>query len=111
METKSKQSSLRVSVSGKGSLLSETIKGYVLKRITYALDRFRSSVREVKVRLLDVNGPKGGIDKHCIANVVLSKGEVITIHSEDSDLYRAIDHVSQKTKQVLSRRKKRSYNE
>lgn len=111
MEDKQNHSQLNVKIFGNRGLLTGNIKSYALRRITYALDRFHSAVREVNIRLLDVNGPKGGIDKNCIANVVLIKGEVITIHSEDSDLYRAIDEMSQKAKQALSRRKKKSYNE
>lgn len=37
----------------------------VHKRLEFALGRFAGRVRTLTVRLKDLNGPRGGADKHC----------------------------------------------
>lgn len=86
------------------ALQSDRLKKYVHRRFTSTLARFRESIKEIKVWLIDLNGPKKAIDKHCISNVVLRNGEILVAHSEDSNLYRAIDEACKKSKHLLSKK-------
>jgi ribosome-associated translation inhibitor RaiA len=63
---------------------------YIERRLRFALARFSERIRLVTVRVFDVNGPRGGVDKTCqIVVEVLPSGKVIVEHKED-DLYASI---------------------
>ena len=41
------------------------------RRFQHALDRFSRNVRSLAVRVSDVNGPRGGVDKQCVVTIRL----------------------------------------
>ena len=45
--------------------LTEALRALVTRRLSSAFDRLGPTVRAVDVTLSDVNGPRGGVDKHC----------------------------------------------
>jgi ribosome-associated translation inhibitor RaiA len=49
--------------------LSDELREYVDRRLGLALDRFAHRIERVQVRLEDVNGARGGVDKHCRIHV------------------------------------------
>ena len=51
---------MQLEVSANGVDLTEAIRGYVERRIRFALGSFAGRVERVYVRLADENGPKGG---------------------------------------------------
>lgn len=51
--------------------ISESTRSYVERRIAFALGRFADVIESVAVRLEDINGPRGGIDKLCRMRVRL----------------------------------------
>jgi ribosome-associated translation inhibitor RaiA len=64
--------------------LGEAARAYVERRLTFALGRLAGRVRGVRVTLVDVNGPRGGVDKQCRAVVDLSgAGSVVVAHRAD----------------------------
>jgi len=55
-----------------------TLREYAARRLSFALRRFRHRVRRVKVRLIDLNGPRRrGIDSRCSMTVELVDGGLI----------------------------------
>ena len=44
--------------------MSGQLRDYAERRLAFALRRFRQHIRNVRVRLVDLNGPKRGIDGH-----------------------------------------------
>ena len=62
------------------------------RRLEFAFWRFGTRVESLRVRLLDLNGPKGGIDKRCLVAVRLSRPRrLIVIEDMDADAAVAID--------------------
>jgi hypothetical protein len=55
---------MRVSLKALG-LAEDGLADFVNRRATTALGRFSNRVHTVTVRLQDLNGPKGGVDKRC----------------------------------------------
>lgn len=55
------------------------------RRFAFALGRFGARVRSLTIRLRDINGPRGGHDKHCLVAVQLS-GSRRQIFVEDIDV-------------------------
>ena len=69
-----------------------------------ALDRFQHVIREVEVTLLDVNGPKGGVDKRCRVQVRLYPRGLIAVKSTGICLLEAANNACDKTRQAIAKR-------
>ena len=84
--------------------LTEAIRKHVEKRLGF-LDRSHlSHVKQVLVRLSDINGPRGGDDKQCQINVHLPGEPSVVIEETRSDLYTAIDRATQRVSHAINRR-------
>jgi len=53
--------------------VSPATKAYLERRLSFALGRFADVISGIDVRLEDINGPRGGIDKRCRIRVMLSR--------------------------------------
>jgi hypothetical protein len=62
----------------------------VNRRAAVALGRFSSHVTSVTVRLEDLNGPRGGVDKRCSLEVTGTFGERV-VEARDQTFRTAID--------------------
>ncbi|MFB3920242.1 MAG: HPF/RaiA family ribosome-associated protein [Terriglobia bacterium] len=83
--------------------LADALQGYIERRMRFSLSRFGPRVGRVKVRLSDVNGPRGGVDKSCRASVqVLPSGNVV-VEETALSLFTAIDRVADRLGECVSR--------
>ncbi len=88
----------RISISraGRGPTESEA---FAQRQLQFALGRFGDRVRSFTVRLSDLNGPKGGVDKRCLVTVRLSRPRrVVVVEEVDAKeaavIARAVDRAS-----------------
>lgn len=80
------------------------VRDYVVRRLGFAFGRTQQLMRSVVVRLRDVNGPRGGVDKSCSVQLSLP-GQTPVIVTERSHLIeRAIDRAINKAAHAISRR-------
>jgi putative sigma-54 modulation protein len=84
--------------------LTAALEQHVVQRVEHAIGTASSSVRGGMVRLLDVNGKRGGVDKTCRIVVWLRHGGSVIVEAVDRDLYAAIDAASVKLRVALGRR-------
>jgi ribosomal subunit interface protein len=84
--------------------LTDGLRDHVTKRLAYSLNHGRDFVSRIVVRLSDVNGPRGGIDKRCGIEVRLKGASTIAIDDTEADLYVAIDRAVERTGRTLDRR-------
>jgi ribosomal subunit interface protein len=84
--------------------LTEGLRDHVAKRLAYAMNHGRDIVSRIVVRLSDVNGPRGGVDKRCGIEVRLKGSPTIAIDDTEADLYVAIDRAAERTGRTLDRR-------
>lgn len=85
---------------------TDAIRAHLEKRLTSALNRFTLHIRQVTVRLDDINGPShGGTDKQCHVEVVTDTGRRLPIVSEAvrEDLYTAISQAAERIAEAVSR--------
>ena len=81
-----------------------TVRDYVVRRLSFAFGRTQQLMHSVVVRLRDINGPRGGVDKSCSVQLSLP-GQTPVIVTERSHLIeRAIDRAINKAAHVISRR-------
>jgi ribosomal subunit interface protein len=88
----------------RGIALTEAIHDYAQRRLKAALGRYRHALASVHVRLHDVNGPRGGIDKHCVVEVRGPALVPIFVRERDADLYVAIDRAAARVDRAVARR-------
>jgi ribosomal subunit interface protein len=89
--------------------LTEGLRDHIVRRLGYSLNHGRGAVSRVVVRLSDVNGPRGGVDKRCGIEVRLKGTSTIAIGDTQADLYVAIDRAAERTGRALDRRMARRH--
>jgi putative sigma-54 modulation protein len=94
---------MRLLVSCQKKLSSKALVEHTQRRLGFAVDRFASAVRQIRVRIADVNGPRGGPDKNVrIVATLFGKG-AITVEGSGTDAYLTCDLVVDKLKNALGR--------
>lgn len=84
--------------------LSEGMRDHLVKRLAYSLNHGREMIAGVVVRLSDVDGPRGGIDKCCGIEVRLKGRSAIAVDDTQASLCVAIDRAAERTGRTLDRR-------
>ncbi len=74
-----------------GVELDDDDRAYIRLRLGAKLGKFATSIERVTVRVRDVNGPRGGVDKVCNIKVVLSGLPSIVFESQALALKTAIN--------------------
>jgi ribosomal subunit interface protein len=87
--------------------ISRPLRVHIERRLSFALERFAMQIARVYVRVGDLNGPKGGVDKRCRVAIVLMPSTTIVMEDRDSNVYVAIDRVADKAGRCIGRRLKR----
>ena len=93
---------MRIEIRGNVDL-SPALAQYTERRLQSALGRLSTRVPMVLVRLMDVNGPKGGVDKRCQVTLAMPPVAPLTIEEEHADLYAAIDFAADRAARAVSR--------
>jgi ribosomal subunit interface protein len=96
------EDSMRLDIRGRHLALTPAIHEHVKRRMRFALGRFDGGVRRVTVRVADVNGPRGGVDKRCHVHLAVA-GRAVTIEELDRDLYVAIDRAAERVGRAADR--------
>lgn len=60
---------------------------YTGRRLRFALGRFAGRIERVMVRLSDVNGPRGGVDKRCQITVALVPRGAVMVEGSGDDAF------------------------
>lgn len=95
---------MNIQIHAQDFTLTEGLRDHVARRLAYALNHGVDSVSRVVVRLSDVNGPRGGIDKRCDIEIRLKGSATIAIEDTEVDLYVAIDRATERAGRTLDRR-------
>ncbi len=74
------------------------------KRLEFALGRFAGRVRSLHITLKDLNGPRGGLDKHCRLAIRLDRpGRLIVIEDVDAEPEAAISRAAERASRTVTR--------
>jgi ribosomal subunit interface protein len=96
---------MHVLIRGERIKLGTELREYITRRLHFALGRFSPALERVSVRVGDVNGPRGGMDKQCHIRVELraSGGTPITAEVCEADLYAAVDRATDRIGRTVAR--------
>lgn len=84
--------------------LTEALQHYVNRRMQYAFSTRDRHIKCVIVKLMDINGPRGGNDKCCQIQVVLPAYPDVVVEDVEVDLYTAIDRAADRASRTVSRK-------
>ena len=79
------------------------------RRVHFGLGRLATAIRSVEVTIIDVNGPKGGLDKRCTILVTVGGGDQVIARGIDADFYAAIGKAVATLKRLVGRRLQRGH--
>ncbi len=83
--------------------ISTAMREHVDRRIDFAIRRFASRIDRVIVRLVDVNGPKGGPDKRCRIIARFSPVGSVIVEATDADVYAATTQAAIRLDECVAR--------
>jgi ribosome-associated translation inhibitor RaiA len=86
-----------------GVELSQEERARIRHGLGIKLGKYETSIERVTIRVLDVNGPRGGIDKLCRIKVVLSGLPSVVLESRASTLTAAINGALSGTERAVRR--------
>ena len=93
-----------LSIQSRGFTLTPALKQRVSKRIGLIIGNTGHPITNVDVRLSDINGPKGGVDKRCQIHIKLSGYPSVTVTDIQHDMYYAIDRAASRATRIVRRR-------
>lgn len=94
---------MKIEVRFRGVDSSEALRAHTKHRIHVHLSRFGSDIESVQVRIEDVNGPKGGVDKRCKITVRGPRCGTATLDELHDNAYAGVDLAVQRVSQVVAR--------
>jgi ribosomal subunit interface protein len=100
---------MQFEIRGMDISMRQALRDHIERRLRFALDRFARRVRQVRVKVGDLNGPRGGIDKCCKLAISLDRSSTIVVESHASNVYGAVDCVADKAATCIGRILKRPH--
>ena len=95
---------MQTDIQARGFPLTDALKNHIHNRLGFTFLFENSRVRRVHIRLSDLNGPRGGIDKRCLVEVRLEELPVVVVEDVQSDMYTAIDRAIGRAARTAKRR-------
>ena len=100
---------MHIEIQARGFQLTAGLREYTERRLRFALSWASQGVRKVVVRLLDINGPRGGEDKRCRIQIAFPGAQHVVIEDTEADLYVAIDRAVDRAERSVARRLERQH--
>jgi putative sigma-54 modulation protein len=94
---------MRVELRGRGVEATTELRERVERRLLFAVGRFGDRVHGVSVRLLDANGPRGGVDKACRVRAHMRPTGSVVVEERDPELHAAIDRAMDRIGRSVAR--------
>jgi ribosome-associated translation inhibitor RaiA len=94
---------MKIDVRLRGMAASEALRKHVVRRVHFQLSRLEGEVGSITVRLEDVNGPKGGLDKRCQVALRGPKFNPLHIEHLATEPYAAVDAAVERAARAVIR--------
>ena len=82
---------------------ADALREYAERRLSFAIRRFAHKIQDIMVRLVDVNGPRRGIDSRCSITVNLVDGRRIFVEADAAWPFTAITHAAHRLNEAIRR--------
>jgi len=91
-------------MTGNNVSISAALRTYTERRLRSAVGTASQAFNGMEVRLCDVNGPRGGVDKECGIRVMFHDAGVIFVRASGEDAYATIDKAASRLRLAVARR-------
>ena len=104
---------MRIQITSVKNMIDDELKEQIMTQLHFSLGRYGTRIGRVLIRLDDINGPRGGLDKRCRIDVDLMGRrddvfiEVVSYEigeAIDLSIDKAIRAVDRKMKSLISKR-------
>ncbi len=95
---------MQIDIQARNFPLTDALYSHTKRRLHFALACCDDHIQRVRVRLSDINGPRGGADKRCHLQIVLPGLPDVVIEDTEVDLYAAIDRAVDRAGRVVVRK-------
>ena len=95
---------MQINIQARHFSLTDALRNHAERRLRFALSSCDNHIRQVVMRLSDINGPRGGADKRCHLQVMLTGLPDVVVEDTEADLYVAIDRATDRTRRTVGRR-------
>ncbi len=92
---------MKVKLNASNLAASDALDAHARKRLGFALGKLAHRIKSAAVRITDVNGPRGGLDKHCLVRVELHPRGTVVLSDTATDAYGAIDRATGRLKHAV----------
>lgn len=82
---------------------AHAIRGWAETRVRFVTQRLAGVISRAVVRLRDLNGPRGGLDKQCQIQLSTSSGEVLVVSSRGGEWRSTLDRALSRAAHALAR--------
>ena len=83
--------------------MAETLREYAAHRLSFAIRRFEHRIRHVTVRLVDLNGPRRGVDSRCSMTVLFVDGRRIFVDATTAWPFASVTLAASRLSEALRR--------
>ncbi len=97
---------MKMRLAAHGVELSGDLKHYIKRRVDFSLGRFAARIRSLSIRLADVNGPRGGVDKSCDIRVDVGLRQRVIVRERQANLHAAVAFAIERAERTLQRQLK-----
>jgi putative sigma-54 modulation protein len=91
------------SIKSQGLDLSDSLRSYAEQRLRFSLGGFVTQLNGVELRLADINGPRGGIDKTCAIKVMLRGFGIVFARAAGENAYSTVDLAAARIRSAVAR--------
>jgi ribosome-associated translation inhibitor RaiA len=82
---------------------ADAVREHAARKLWFALRRFRDRVRQVTVRVMDVNGPRRGVDTRCSITTDLVDGQRLFVEASAAVPFVAVTDAARRLSETLRR--------
>ncbi len=94
---------MRIEIHARQFELPDNLRQHIERRLQFALSWADHSLQKVTLRLQDINGPKGGLDKSCLIQVPVVGSKPVVIEEIQADWHMAIDRAIERAGRAVNR--------
>jgi ribosome-associated translation inhibitor RaiA len=103
------RAAVRISITGRRGVITGELRNFARRRLSVTLRRFSTRLREVYVRVEDVNGPRRGVDQRCRIELRLKPRGRLTVAADATNVYAAVAQAAKRAATLLDRTYKRQW--
>ena len=95
---------MRIDIQARNFPLTAALRNHGERQLRFALACCDDHIKQVVMRLSDINGPRGGADKRCHLQVMLTGLPDVVVEDTEADLYIAINRATDRAGRTVGRR-------